>query len=90
MNIVIFYQVIELFLLPAIVPWAFIGINLQNYVLYFGLEESFQMTNPIFESVLFNILTISGSLGYLIYEVFKRRANRIIYNRKNEGIWRII
>jgi len=34
MNLVIFYQILETFLMPAIVPWVFISTNLQSNYLY--------------------------------------------------------
>ena len=44
---------------------------------------------PIVFSIFFNILTFGGIVGYLLLEVLKRRANKIVYNQKNESIFRI-
>ena len=41
-------------------------------------------------SILFNIMSIGSTVGYLMYEVMKRRANKIIYKRENESLWRLI
>ena len=35
-------------------------------------------------------MSIFGSFAYLNFEVFKRRANRIVYKHENESIFRLI
>lgn len=36
---------------------------------------------PLIMMVLFNVLSVVSTLGYLLFEIFKRRANRIIYKK---------
>lgn len=90
MNLVVFFQIFEIFVLPAILPWVFLSLNFTGNILYRGATRPEGMAPPIFESVLFNILTALSTVGYLLYELFKRRANKIIYNRKNENLLRML
>lgn len=36
---------------------------------------------PLVMQVLFNVLSVVSTLGYFLFEIFKRRANRIIYKK---------
>jgi len=35
-------------------------------------------------------MSIMGTVGYIIYEVIKRRSNKIIYKQENESIFRML
>lgn len=41
-------------------------------------------------SYIFTGMSIFGTSAYLIYEIVKRRANRIIYKQENESIFRVL
>lgn len=85
MNLVIFYQIFETFTLPGILPWIFLSMTLQSNILFHGFDPSTtpEMINPILSSVLFNVMSILSIVGYMLYEIFKRRANKIIYHKEN-------
>lgn len=91
MNFVIFYQIFETFTLPGVLPWVFISLSLQNNILYRGIEDKGEnYASPTVSFVLFNILSVASTLGYFLFEIFKRKANRIIYKRENESILRVL
>jgi hypothetical protein len=74
--------------LPAFIPWIFLSLTLQNNVLLNGVTISNEgYSNAYFH--IFNFLTGLSILNYLLFEFFKRRANRVIYKRENESIFRI-
>lgn len=79
MNIAIWYQILETFALPAIVPWIFLSLMLQTNILYRGVDEPPELLDPVFISILFNILSVGSTIGYLFYEIIKRRSNKILY-----------
>lgn len=81
MNFVVFYQIFETFALPGILPWVFLSMTLQSNILFRGADQPDDFVNPMVISVLFNILSVVSTVGYFLYEIFKRRANKIIYNR---------
>lgn len=83
MNFVVFYQIFETFALPAILPWIFMSLMLQSNIWLRGADRPAELVNPIVLSVLFNILSIVSTLGYVIFEIFRRRANKIIYHKEN-------
>lgn len=35
-------------------------------------------------------MTVFGTTSYLLFEIFKRRSNKLIYKQENESIFRII
>lgn len=90
MNLVIFFQVLETFALAGIIPWIFISLMLQQHILYQGVPKPTELMDPLVLTILFNILTVTSTLSYFLYEIFKRRANKIIYHKENESILRII
>ena len=90
MNFVVFYQIFETFALPAILPWIFISLMLQSNILFRHMKQPPELLSQKVLSIFFNIMSIGSTIGYLMYEYFKRRANKILYNRKNESLWRII
>lgn len=63
---------------------------LQPIFLYRNIDKPDYALPPIIFSVLFNILTFGGIVGYLLLEIIKRRANKIIYKKKNESIFRVV
>ena len=89
MNLIVFYQIFETFTLPAILPWIFISLMLQSNILFYH-EYPSELISQTTLSILFNIMSIGSTVGYLMYEVMKRRANKIIYKRENESLWRLI
>jgi hypothetical protein len=89
-NFIVFYQVFETFTFPAILPWVFISMFLQTNVLYRGVDPPAEVANAALNSVLFNILSVVSTVGYLLYELLKRRSNSIIYHQKNESIFRVL
>lgn len=90
MNLVIFFQVLETFALAGILPWIFISLMLQQHILYQGVPKPTELMDPLVLTILFNILTVVSTLAYFLFEVFKRRANKIIYHKENESILRVI
>lgn len=90
MNLVIFFQVLETFALAGIIPWIFISLMLQQHILYQGVPKPTELMDPLVLTILFNILTVTSTLAYFLYEIFKRRANKIIYHKENESILRVI
>ena len=89
LNLVIFYITFEIFTLPAIVPWIFISLGLQELFLEKG-DYPEGLIPPGVINILFNIMAIGSFVGYLLFEVFKRRSNRIMYKRNNESLLRIL
>lgn len=90
MNLVVFYQIFETFTLPAILPWVFISLMLQSNILFMGISQPPELISQSNLSILFNIMSIGSTVGYLLYEIMKRRSNKIIYKRENESLWRLI
>lgn len=89
-NLIVFYQIIETFCLPAIAPWIFISLMLQPFFLYSHAERPYYLFNALILSIFFNILTFGGLLGYVLLEILKRRANKLLYKQENESIFRIV
>ena len=83
MNLVVFYQILETFSLPAIAPWIFISLMLQQFFLYAHVERPYYWLDAFSFSILFNILTFGGIAGYLLLEILKRRANKLLYKQEN-------
>lgn len=81
MNFVVFYQIFETFALPGILPWVFLSMTLQTNVLFRGTDQPDDLITPMLATVLFNILSVASTVGYFLYEMFKRRSNKLIYNR---------
>lgn len=90
MNLVICFQIFEMFALPSIIPWMLISLLLQKHVLYLGVPHPPALLSDDIMPILFNILSISSTLGYLLYELMKRRANKVLYHRSNEGLLRLL
>jgi hypothetical protein len=88
-NFVIFYQILENSVLPAILPWLFLSMTLQSNILYRGIKLPTELLHPVLNLAIFNFLTFFSTCSYLLYERFKRKANSVIYNGKNESILRV-
>jgi hypothetical protein len=58
---------------------------LLNGVVHYKPVDEF--SNAFF--YIFNLLTVNSVVAYLLYEMFKRKANTLIYHQKNESILRI-
>lgn len=71
-------------------PWIFLSLMLQKNILFREVHMPEESLPPIVMKVLFNVLSVVSTLGYFLFEIFKRRANRIIYKKENESIFRII
>lgn len=39
---------------------------------------------------LFSLMSLFGTTGYLLYEIVKKRANKIIYKQENESLLRLL
>ena len=63
---------------------------LQPFFLYSHVERPYYLFNAVAVSVFFNILTFGGLAGYLLLEILKRRANKLIYKQENESLLRLL
>lgn len=81
MNFIVFYQIFENTILPTIMPWIFLSLMLQKNILFREVHMPEESLPPVVMKILFNVLSVVSTLGYFLFEIFKRRANRIIYKK---------
>ena len=88
-NLVMFFHICETFALPGIVPWIFLSLLLESNFLFTNGQPDYLIPSLVL-TILFNIMGLASNLGYILYEILKRRSNKIIYKRENESLWRVI
>jgi hypothetical protein len=80
MSFLLFWFVFEAFCLGALVPWVTIGALYQSQILYPGVDLGYIYSiNTL--NLLFVIMSSYGTVAYVLYEIMKRRANKIIYKQ---------
>lgn len=89
-NLLVYMFVFEAFALGATIPWMMLSLNYQKYILFNFSKPSPQLFSQNTVGYIFTLTSVFGTLSYLIYEIIKRRANRIIYKQENESIFRIL
>lgn len=80
-NFVVLWFVFETFSLTALIPWMMISTNYQDKILYKFFKPSPELFSDETVGYIFTGMTIFGTIGYLLYEIVKRRANKIIYKQ---------
>ena len=78
-----FFLVFETFALPTVLPWIFISAIIQ--ALFSSHDFLPYGSLPIF----LGIIIIGNTLSYFLYEIFKRRSQKIFYHGENETILRM-
>jgi hypothetical protein len=89
-GLLLYWFVFETFAAVAIFPWLVISMNYQNKILFLFEKPSPEIFTENAVSYLFTIMSVLGTVAYLLYEIVKRRANRIIYKQENESILRLL
>ena len=81
-NIIMTYFVFETFTLPALIPWCMFFIIARYIVMS---EEGFSgdgwAFSWIFVNVVINVINIFSIAAYGVYEIYKRKTNKEIYER---------
>lgn len=94
MNFTVFFQIFQIFALPGILPWICVTMIIQtnSYLKnFFGIHrDESQLITTLAFPFMFNVIQIVNNAYYILFEIFRRRANRIIYKRENESILRIL
>lgn len=80
-NLYLFLTVLEAFALTAIIPWVTIAMTYQDKILSHYQKPSPEMYSQESVSYIFTGMSIFGTLGYVLFEICKRRANKAIYKR---------
>lgn len=80
-NLLVFWFVFETFAVTAVFPWMIISMNYQNDILYRFDKPSPELYSQTSISYLFSMMSLFGTLAYFLFEITKRRANRIIYKQ---------
>lgn len=83
-------QVLENHLLPTTLPWILISMNLQSKILFHFVKPSPELVSDFYMSIIFNYLSISGIVFYLLYEILKRRSTTVLYGLETESIIRVL
>jgi hypothetical protein len=89
-NLVVWFFHLDTFLVFATVPWMLIGMNYQQYIVFQYERPSPELLNQSSLNYLLFIISFAGTLSYLLFELFKRRANKAIYKKENESIFRVL
>ena len=71
-------------------PWTGLSLFYQSNLLFKFTKASPELYSISTVSFFLNLITVLTLLFWLIYEVFKRYTNRVVFKKENEGLWRII
>lgn len=69
--------------MAATIPWILISMNYQNKILYRFDKPSPELLSESSVSYIFTAMSFFGTVAYFLYEIIKRRANRVIYKQEN-------
>lgn len=75
----VFYDVLETFIMPATIPWALTAMTYQAKVLYLYTRPSPEMISDDWLSPLFTINTICLYGSYFLYWMLRRRSTTVLY-----------
>ena len=89
-NVILTYHVLETFLVVALCTWVTVSLTYQDHILYKITKPSPELFSNLSVERIFTAMTIFGSTAYVLFEIFKRRSNTLIYKRENESLLRII
>lgn len=84
------YYIFECFAITATIPWAAYSIIYQNHLLYKLVKPSPELFNSEVLTTIMNGVSIVTFLCWILFEIFKRNCNRILYQRQNESLLRIL
>lgn len=80
MNLVVFYQILETFIMPAVAPWATISVIIQAFRQLLSTQAVGEFDGVAVGLNLITNVSIVSSVGYFMYEYFKRKSNTLYYN----------
>lgn len=89
-NFLVFWFVIETFMIVTVVPCLIISINYQTFALYWFGGDDANLESMKTIGYFLTLISLIGTVSYLLYEWVKRKANTIIYKQKNESIFRML
>lgn len=86
-NFILTLLVFEVFAMAAVIPWALLGLGIQ-----YGLmkEREIRFFPEWLVQLLLNGATIFTFGSYIFFEWWRREANKKIYNKENDPLWRVI
>lgn len=87
-NFFLTMSIVETFLITAFVPWATLIIGI-HYKLV-PEEEGIHYFDMLFIDILLNVTVVINTLAYFFYEIFKRTANKKIWDQENESLLRVL
>ena len=71
--------VLEIFFLPAFVPWVFLSLTYQSQILYKYTKASPELISDQTMAFLFNFLTLGSIITFFCFEIVKRRSTKILF-----------
>jgi hypothetical protein len=83
------YNVLECFVLPALVPWAAVGNFLSGLAGMF-MSRPEGMVDDFWLSLFLNFSTFVMLMNMFTYELTTRRADRILFDKTPVPYWRMI
>jgi len=79
---------IEVFFMPATIPWAMLAMTIQSQILFKYIKRSPEMIADEYTSYLLNYTTFAFMMVYILYYYIKRRATTELYKLENESLLR--
>ena len=86
-NLILTLLVTEVFMIAATIPWALIGIGIQYKLVD---DPDLQFVPQWVIDIALNSTGVMTLLSYVFYECFKRVSNRVIHQRENDRLWRVV
>jgi hypothetical protein len=89
-GFVLAYQIIEAYVVPAIVPWVILAMKYETVILWQYTKPSPELISDDYMNYFFTVAGFCFYSTYFLYFFVKRKANTVLYNQENESIFRII
>jgi len=84
------YYIFECFAITATIPWAAYSAIYQTQLLYRLVKPNPELYNEEVLSTIMNCVSVVTFICWVLFEVFKRNCNRILYQKKNESVFRLL